>query len=164
MRAKTSSPRRFFSLGRPDRHTNLVVLLVQPERDDREMYVEYLRYEGFTPVPVSTATDALRASPRAAVIVTGLLLPGEMDGIEFVTRLKSHDRMKHIPTIVLTACAWDSERERAVAAGCDLFLPKPCLPDVLVRHIRRLLALRLVPTRVAAHVPLAPPRRARRTS
>ncbi len=30
------------------------------------------------------------------------------------------------PIIVLTACAWDAERERATNAGCDLFLAKPC--------------------------------------
>ena len=48
---------------------------------------------------------------------------------------------KAIPVIVLTACGWRSERDRARAAGCDVFLAKPCLPDLLVREIRRLLRL-----------------------
>ena len=72
-----------------------VVLLVQAEPDSREMYAEFLRYQGLLPVPVSTARDGLRVAPEADVIVTGLLLPGDMDGIEFIARLKRHD--KHEP-------------------------------------------------------------------
>jgi len=117
-----------------------VVLLVQADADSRDMYAEFFRYEGLVPVPVSTARDGLPLAPRADVIVTGLLLPGDMDGIEFIARLKRDERTKRIPVIVVTACAWKSERERAQQAGCDLFLPKPCLPDDLVRDIQRLLA------------------------
>jgi hypothetical protein len=37
----------------------------------------------------------------------------------------------------LSACDW--MRERALNAGCDAFLAKPCLPQVLALEIRRLL-------------------------
>jgi two-component system, cell cycle response regulator DivK len=117
-----------------------VVLLLQGDADSREMYAEYFRCHRLLPVPVLTAREGLTVAPTADVIVTGLLLPGDMDGIEFITRLKRDERTKRIPVIVLTACAWKSDRERAKEAGCDLFLPKPCLPDDLLRDVRRLLA------------------------
>jgi two-component system cell cycle response regulator DivK len=117
-----------------------VVVLLQGDADSREMYAEYFRCHGLQPVPVLTARDGLTVAPKADVIVTGLLLPGDMDGIEFIARLKRDERTKRIPVIVLTACAWKSDRERAEEAGCDLFLPKPCLPDDLLREVRRLLA------------------------
>ena len=69
-----------------------VVLLVQADADSREMYAEFLRYQGFLPVPVSTARDALTVAPHADVIVTGLLLPVDMDGIELIVRLKRDER------------------------------------------------------------------------
>jgi two-component system response regulator RpaA len=120
---------------------NPVVLLVQPTRDDGlEMYEEFLRHEGLTPIPVSSGRDALTLAPRADVIVTGILLPGSFDGVELVAQLRRDERTKAIPIIVLTACAWDSERERAEMAGCDLFLSKPCLPHDLLVAVRRLLA------------------------
>jgi two-component system cell cycle response regulator DivK len=144
-------------------HSPLVILLVQPERDDREMYADFLRSEGFLPISVSSAADALTIAPRVDVVVTALLLPGPMDGVELVTRLKGDDSTKNIAVIVLTACVWQSDRDRAAAAGCDVFLEKPCLPDVLVRQIRRVLALRHVPKPSAAGVPPPPPR-IRRTS
>ena len=117
-----------------------VVLLVQADADSREMYTEFFRYEGLLPVPVSNARDGLTVARRADIVVTGLLLPGDIDGIEFIARLKRDDRTKRIPLIVLTACAWKSDRERAEKAGCDVFLAKPCLPDHLLREVRLLLA------------------------
>jgi CheY-like chemotaxis protein len=95
-----------------------VVLLVQADADSREMYMEFFRYKGFLPVPVSNARDGLTVR-KADVIVTGLLLPGDIDGIEFIARLKRDERTKRIPLIVLTACAWKSERDRAEEAGCE---------------------------------------------
>jgi two-component system cell cycle response regulator DivK len=117
-----------------------IVLLVQPERDDRDMYAEALRYHGVRPVLMSTAEDALTVAGRVDVIVTGILLPGPMDGIGFIARLKSDPRTNRIPVIVLTACAYQSDRDRAFGAGGDGFLAKPCLPDVLLDEIHRVLA------------------------
>lgn len=131
--------RRFGHLRTPSSDVP-IVLLVQPERDDRDMYVEALRHHRFRPLPMSTATDALTVAARVDVIVTGILLPGAMEGIGLIARLKSDPRTNGIPVIVLTACAYQSDRDRAVAAGCDGFLAKPCLPDVLVGEIHRVLA------------------------
>jgi two-component system, cell cycle response regulator DivK len=125
--------------------SELVVLLVQPERDDRKMYAEFFRDQGWRVMAVSTAHDALRIAPMADVIITGILLPGHIDGVELIARLKGRERTRRIPVVVLTACAWDAERERAENAGCEAFLSKPCLPSDLVGTVGRVLALRRVP-------------------
>jgi CheY-like chemotaxis protein len=117
-----------------------LILLVQPERDDRDMYVEFLGHVGFTPTAVSTAVEALRIVWFVDLIVTGVLLPGHMNGVALVKRLKSDERTKRIPVIALTACAWHADRKLVLNAGCDAFLSKPCPPQVLAREIRRLLA------------------------
>jgi CheY-like chemotaxis protein len=119
-----------------------IVLLVQPERDDRDMYVEFLEYVGLPAIAVSTAADALRIAPLVDVVVTGVLLPGPVDGVSLATQLKRSETTRNTPLIALTACASEVERERALAAGCDVFLAKPCNPDVLAQEIRRLLRRR----------------------
>ena len=116
-----------------------VVLLVQPCDDGMDMYSEFLRDHGFAVIGVSDAWDALTVAPKADVIVTGILLASSMDGVELIARLRHDERTNHTPIIVLTACAWKTERERAAHAGCDVFLSKPCLPSDLLRHVRRLL-------------------------
>lgn len=115
-----------------------MVLLVQPRGDDRAMYAAFLRHEGFRALCPKRAMNALRLASRADVIVTGILLDDTINGIDLVARLRADAATQRKPIAVLTACAWTSERERAIAAGCDVFLPKPCLPEDLVREIRRL--------------------------
>ena len=117
-----------------------VVLLVDADADTRTMYAEYLRYQGFHVMPVATAGRALMLASKVDVIVTELLLPGFMDGIGLIEQLKSDHESSGTPLIVVTACAWERERMRAEHAGCDRFLPKPCLPDELAREARQLLA------------------------
>jgi CheY-like chemotaxis protein len=104
------------------------------------MYAEFFRHEEFLTIPVSNGRDGLTVARHADVIVTGLLLLGDMDGIEFIARLKRDERTTRISLIVLTACAWKNDRQRAEEAGCDIFLAKPCLPDHLSREVRVLLA------------------------
>ena len=120
-----------------------VVLLAQPHDDTREMYAEFLRHNGFTPIAVSNGTDALKAAPRADLIVTGIRLSGGDDGLDVIARLRADERTKNRPIIVLTACVAPADRKRAETAGCDLFLPKPCLPGDLLREVRRMLPRRV---------------------
>jgi DNA-binding response OmpR family regulator len=105
-----------------------------------DMYVEFLRYYGFEVIGASDARDGLTAAPSADVIVTGILLATGTNGVELIARLRRNERTSQTPIIVLTACAWNTERERAERAGRDVFLSKPCLPSDLLHHVRRLLA------------------------
>jgi two-component system cell cycle response regulator DivK len=143
--------------------SELVVLLVQAERDDREMYAEFFCHRGWLPIPVSTARDALTVAPIADVIITGLLIPGHLDGIELIVQLRVDERTKSIPVIVLTTCAWTTERDRAERVGGDMFLAKPCFPDDLERAVRRVLAQRRVPRQHAGVLTASTPH-CRRTS
>jgi two-component system cell cycle response regulator DivK len=118
-----------------------VVLLVQPSRDDGlEMYTEFLRYHGLAVIPVSDSRDALMLAPQADIVVTGMNLDDPMDGVELVSLLRHSDCTRSTPIIVLTACVWPKERARAEGAGCDVFLPKPCLPNDLLDEVRQLIA------------------------
>jgi CheY-like chemotaxis protein len=109
-------------------------LLVQPARDDREMYVLFLRRHGVTTLAASTALEAMGIVPAVDAIVTGISLAGMTDGLEFVRAVRQAVA-RHISVIVLTAHAYQSDRERAFAAGCDRFLAKPCLPHALLAEI-----------------------------
>jgi two-component system, cell cycle response regulator DivK len=92
----------------------------------------------------------------ADVIVTGIRLPGDIDGAGLIVRLRVDDGTKHKPIIVVTACAMDTDRKRAENAGCEVFLPKPCLPEDLFAHVTRLLAPSNAPrARAAAANPQA---------
>jgi two-component system, cell cycle response regulator DivK len=123
------------------------VLLVGDCRDDRQMYAEYLRLQRFHVVEIDNTGDALALATTTDVIVTGIRVAGPFDGVELIRRLRANDRTTQKPILVVTACALPPDEQRARVAGCDVFLPKPCLPETLlavIRHVLRTGALPLV--------------------
>jgi CheY-like chemotaxis protein len=72
------------------------------------------------------------------LILMDLSLPG-IDGWEATRLLKADASTRHILVVALSAHALATEGERARSAGCDGFIPKPCLPPDLVSEIDRYL-------------------------
>lgn len=120
------------------------VLLVEDDRDGRRMYAEWLVHAGFQ---VQQAHNGLQAFDRAIevgpdVIVTDLHIPG-IDGFELTRRLRHDQRTRSIPVLAVTGyAAFAADPGRAMRAGCDVVLPKPCSPDELEAAIRSLLNAR----------------------
>jgi CheY-like chemotaxis protein len=116
------------------------------------MYAEFLRYHGLVVIPVPDPGDALMLAPRVDVVDTGIILDDPMDGVELVSRLRHDHGTRSTPIVVLTACAWPTDRERAEGAGCDVFLPKPCLPNDLLGEVQQLLTVTRSQTADTSHV------------
>jgi two-component system, cell cycle response regulator DivK len=117
-----------------------LVLLVEDFDDAREMYTDYLEFSGFR---VAGAPDAVRGLKLAdelqpSIILMDAALPG-MTGWDAIAELKANPRTRHIPVVMLTGHVLGDARERALAAGADGFIAKPCLPDELTRHIAAVL-------------------------
>ena len=120
-----------------------LVLVVDDVAHGREIFAEYLEFRGFR---VATAADGLEALDKAFellpdIILMDLSLP-QLDGWEATKRLKGDDRTKTIPIIALTAHALASAHDKAMAAGCDSVVTKPCVPRDLEAEVRRQLAAR----------------------
>ena len=77
---------------------------------------------------------------RPDIILMDLSLP-VMDGWEATRRLKADDRTSSIPVVALTGHALAGISEGARKAGCDAFVTKPCLPEDLVKEIKRMLTI-----------------------
>jgi len=116
------------------------VLLVDDYPDAREMYTEYLEFSGFEVVEAGNGMEALQRAIDASpdIILMDLSLP-VMDGWEATRRLKADERTASIPVVALTGHALAGISEGAKKAGCDAFVTKPCLPEDLVREIRKIL-------------------------
>lgn len=113
------------------------VLLVNDSSDEREMYAESLRRFGFCTLQASSAADAYRLATELppAAVVTDVKLLGDEDGLRLTRRLKADQRMRDVRVVILTGYVFPHDRQAARAAGCDLFLSKPCLPDVLSERV-----------------------------
>lgn len=116
------------------------MLVVDDFQDNREMFAEFLALSGFRVAEASTGREALDRAFELLpdLILMDLSLP-ELDGWEATRLLKADPRTKHIPVVALTGHALADHSREAKTAGCDAFLTKPCMPDLLVSEIRRLL-------------------------
>ena len=128
-----------FSL-RPMNNPAPLVLLVEDFDDAREMYADYLEFSGLR---VAGAADAVRGLALAeelqpSIILMDAALPG-LSGWDAIAELKANPRTRHIPVLMLTGHVLGDARDRALKAGADGFIPKPCLPDELTRQILRIL-------------------------
>jgi two-component system, cell cycle response regulator DivK len=120
------------------------VLIVDDSQDNREIYVEYLRFRGFSVSEAATGAEALakvfREDPD--VMLLDMRLP-DVNGADVSRRLRALQSNR--PTIIaLSASVFEGDVSTALGNGCDAFLAKPCLPETLEMEIRR-----LVPTGAA---------------
>ena len=114
------------------------------EHDDDNLYMLKMRLERIDDFEVLTSDDSeqgrrLASTERPDVILMDLEMP-DADCWEVVRRLKNDPRTRDIPIIGMSAYALDSEREKAIASGCDEFVAKPIDFEALVGTIRRLVA------------------------
>ena len=95
---------------------------------------------GFQPVTAETAEDAFARAcqVRPDVIVTDVTMT-DASGVELTRRLRSDTRTRSAGIIGLTAQTFGVTSREAEEAGCDRFVVKPCLPDVLAWEIREVL-------------------------
>lgn len=71
------------------------------------------------------------------LILLDLNLPG-LDGYQVLERLKTHQRTRSIPVIVLTTTDEPREIERCYALGCNVYITKPVEYEQFISAIQRL--------------------------
>jgi CheY-like chemotaxis protein len=131
-------PARLGEIGAP------TVLIVEDDPETRHFYRSVFEGDGFR---IEQAHNGLQALEKAIdacpdLILTDIAVPG-IDGIELCRRLRADERTRAIPVLAVTGYEDRHYPDRAMGAGANDVLIKPCVPDVLVSTARRLLAARV---------------------
>lgn len=122
-------------------HSAALALLVDRDKDTRQMYADFLRSAAWSVDQAGDGREALAKafSLRPQVIVTETRLPG-INGFDLCGLMRQDPETAGIPIVVVTGDAYPEDVERAHAAGADVVLIKPCLPEHLATEMRRVLA------------------------
>jgi len=116
------------------------VLVVEDEVDARDALSVIMSQAGATVTAVGTARDALSklTAWRPDVLVCDIGLPAE-DGYALIRKVRALtvDQGGDTPAVAVTAYAQASDRARALAAGFQAHLAKPCEPGELLRLLAR---------------------------
>jgi two-component system, chemotaxis family, chemotaxis protein CheY len=92
-------------------------------------------------VEAASGFDALRLLPRASydLVITDINMP-DINGLEIVRFIRSSDRHKATPVILISTQTSDKDRDRGLALGADEFLAKPLEAESLAGAVERLLS------------------------
>jgi CheY-like chemotaxis protein len=117
------------------------LLLTDDEPTNRTVLRELLEPLGFDVEEASDGEQCLEMCQRNAPDAVLLdLRMGAVDGFE-VARTLRRQHGAQFKIIAITASVFESDRQQALDAGCDDFLPKPFTEEQLLSTLGRVLAL-----------------------
>ena len=119
------------------------VLVIDDNRDNRDLVQILLECEGFELRAAEDASAALRVLEtwQPKLILMDVQLPG-VDGLELTRRLRCRPEFEIVPIVAFTAYAMRREKRAAREAGCDGYITKPINTRTFASEIRQFLAAR----------------------
>jgi CheY-like chemotaxis protein len=115
------------------------VLVVDDEQLNLFIIEEFLEDEGLTLELYSdplAAWDALQAEDSAFTLVVLDRMMPDLDGMEFLRRMKQEKRFINIPVIMQTAASLPDQVRQGLEAGAYYYLTKPYEPEALISIVR----------------------------
>lgn len=116
------------------------ILVVEDERDIRDLIEFTLNYAGHDVVKISNGADAIQAVAEVMpdLILMDVRMP-RMTGYEACRVLKTMDAVKHIPVVFLSAKGQQSEMDSGLDVGAYDYILKPFAPDHLIKRVAEVL-------------------------
>jgi DNA-binding response OmpR family regulator len=121
------------------------LLLVEDDETTRTFLADNLAADGFRVAVASGAGEGIRAIEvrRPSLVLLDLMLE-DGNGLELLDRVRASDGLAsridpHVPVIVLTARAGESDRVRVFARGADDYVSKPFLYAELLGRVQAVL-------------------------
>lgn len=119
------------------------VLVVEDEPAIQDLIAANLHHAGHKVVRAHDAEEAARLIRGSLpdVVLLDWMLPG-MSGVQFAQRLRSEERTRDLPIIMLTARSEEHDKISGLDAGADDYLTKPFSPRELLARIKAVLRRR----------------------
>lgn len=117
-------------------------ILVVEDSKTQAMKLEYLLYRNqFEPLIAENGEAALKLSleHEPDLIISDIVMP-EMSGYEFCLLVRSTEKIKNIPVILLTALSETKDIIKGLECGASNFITKPYRDEYIIKQIHTLLA------------------------
>lgn len=113
------------------------ILAVDDLWENRSVIINLLKPIGFVIFEASHGQEAWERAIELQpdLIITDLAMP-VMNGYELLTKLRQSAQFEHVPVIVSSASAFETDKYKSLDAGANEFLPKPIQADLLLEALR----------------------------
>jgi two-component system phosphate regulon response regulator PhoB len=119
------------------------ILIIEDERALTDVLSYNLQREGYEPIVANDGQEGLRKAQTLLpdAVLLDLMLPVR-NGLEVCRELRSGDRTRNLPIIMLTAKAEETDQVVGFSLGADDYVTKPFSVKVLMERIKALLRRR----------------------
>ncbi len=104
------------------------ILYIEDNPDNMILVKRVMEAQGYTLFQAMNGLDGIAVAEKEAIdlILLDINLP-DVDGYEVARRLRGSaiPRLAYVPIIAITANALKGDAEKALAAGCDVYMSKP---------------------------------------
>lgn len=116
------------------------ILIVEDERQLTDVLRYNLEREGYEVTIAHDGPEGLRKAQMQLpdLLILDLMLPG-MDGLQICRELRSGERTRHLPIIILTAKSEEIDQIVGFSMGADDYVTKPFSPKVLLQRVKAML-------------------------
>ncbi len=122
----------------------LTCLVVEDSPTMRQLLVYALkRIPDMSTIEAADGVDALKklaGAPRPDLIITDINMP-IMDGLKLVQRVRTDDKLRDVPIIIITTEGGAEDRARALALGANAYITKPIQAPAVLAKVRELLGV-----------------------
>ncbi len=118
---------------------NAHILLIEDEQDIRDLISFQLKSEGHSVTAVDSADKAVSVLERGEnvhLFIVDWMLPGSMNGLEFIKKVRAQKEYTDIPIVMITALTQPDNIVQGLDAGADDYVTKPFDLNVLQARLR----------------------------
>ena len=113
-------------------------ILVAEDNDSDYILMTYILKRSYQFLRAKNGKEAVELADKGGIdlILMDIKMP-VMDGLEATAKIK--EAHPELPIVALTANAFESDRQQAIAAGCSDFLSKPVSSEKCLNTIKQLI-------------------------
>lgn len=102
------------------------ILYIEDNPDNMLLVQRALEARGYTFLWAANGLSGLAEAEarHPDLILLDINLP-DIDGYEVARRIRAHEKLRDLPVIAITANALRGDAEKALNAGCDVYMSKP---------------------------------------
>jgi DNA-binding response OmpR family regulator len=119
------------------------ILVIDDDLDLQQMLRLMLQRGGYKVITTGDGPDGLSkaAALKPDMAIVDVMMPG-MNGYQVVRKMREDPELAHMAILILTARAQPVDREAAIAAQADDYMPKPFAPNELLAKVNELMTHR----------------------
>lgn len=123
---------------------NTRILVVEDDAPSLELALFLLDSAGYTTLSASDGGTGLQLAltTEPDMVLCDVQMP-VLNGYALVHRLRENPQWHRVPVLAISAFSMRGDRERALQAGFDGYLPKPIVPGGFVQEVESFLEPRL---------------------